>query len=382
MTLKSDTLEKIVMDRVNGYYLVPRKSSEVLDGNNQMPVTLRPEVRESAARILKVNGIDVPEPILTRFVNRERFDLKDVDEVTGWNIYWAQEMAAAQAVIAGRGGSYDSYLPGRFMHYDLLANIISNLFNNGGKGLNGKEVLEAGSGSGLGLILLATRGAVVHGIDTSKIGNAFAQYLAGHFAERYHNDLIRQRVGVGEGDYFRTEFGERAFDVVYNSGVAEHLSEKDLDTLIVEMVRVTKPGGYVLITVPNEDGIFYGRYRQAKEELKKQFPALVNIPVDTRRHNFDIKSYMQNRGLVAIKEDGLQVAPSTPVRHGDIRSEHLPFFDMYLPTLAQGAQAPIPEARIAALSRLELMTDPTFRMRYGWSIYYVGRKPLDSKPAS
>src|SRR3989344_9060116 len=144
------------------------------------------------------------------------------------------------------------------------------------------------------------------------------------------------------------------------------------------MVRITKPGGYVLIAVPNEGGAFYKRYKATKEDLKKQFPTLVAMPADSRRNRHDIKSYMAKHGLAVVKEDGLQVAPSVPIKLGDIKEEHLHIFDRYLPK-----SAPLDvESKIAAWRGLEAMADPAFRIRYSWTLYYVGQKPAEPKPTA
>ena len=368
-------LEKMVLERINNY-LVPRKSSEVFDGNNKMPITITLEVRIRAVDILNSHNVKVPEDILTRFRNGEKVDLKNLDEITQWNIYWAQEMAAAQTVIPSRGGGYGDLLPARLMHYDGSAKNIADLFNNSGKGIVGKKVLETGSGSGLGLILLSMKGADAYGIDTSVVGIAFSQYLAGHFSKRFPTSKIN--INVGQGDYFHTKFEDGSFDVVYNAGVAEHLYREGLDNLMAEMIRVTKPGGYVLIAVPNEGGAFYKRYKATKDELKKQFPTLVSMPADTRRNHHDIKDYMARHGLVVIKEDGLQVAPSTPVKQRDINEEHLHIFNMYLPKSTPSDV----ESKIAIWRGLEAMVDPAFRMKYGWTLYYVGQKPAEPKPTA
>lgn len=375
-TNKQEDLEAIVVKRINKY-LLPRKSSEVF-GNNQRPITTASAVRASAARILEVNGVEVPLNILTPFLNSEKVDLKGIGQGLGWNIYWAQEMAAAEMLItAGQGGSYERYLPGRFFHYDLLSNAIATLFNNGGKGVMGKKVLEAGAGSGLSLVMLARRGAEAHGIDTSKIGILFSRYLTQHLAEVYRRDDIKDRVKVRAGNYFDTGLPDGTLDAVYNSGVAEHLDERGLDALITEMVRITTPGGYVLIAVPNESGVFYKGYRQTKDDLKKRFPEIIQIPVDRIRHNHEIADYMRKHGLTMVREDGLQVAPSVPIKAGDILPEHLSYFNSYLPPVEQ---MPSIEAKIAAWRGLELMTDPSFRITYGWTIYTIGRKPMPNEP--
>ncbi len=374
--IPSTTLESIVT-KINGV-LIGRKSSEVLDGNGVRPITTTPEAREIATQILHKYGVDtaVPPNILDNFVRGEGVDLRQIkSEVTAWDIYWALEMAAAQIKIAGGGGSYENFLPGRFMHYNLWAKAVSDLFNNDGRGIIGKKVLEMGSGSGLSLILLAQKGADAYGIDQSVVGNAFAEYLTKHFGEHSSNPL---NVNLRKGDYFQTGFDSRSFDVVYNAGVAEHLDKGQMDTLLGEMVRITKPGGYVAVAVPNEKGAFYARYKATKYDLSRRYPALISMPADTRRNHHDIEEYMTRHGLAVVRKDGLQVAPSARIERGDIRPEHFSIFDRLPPGIEQ-QNVPL---KVTAWQLLELMADSAFRKTYGWSLYYVGQKPLEPKPTA
>ncbi len=341
-------LEKRVIDRINSLYLIERKSSEIFNGEGTLPITATQEVKYIAGQFLRNNGIDITRD----------------GETAGWDKFWAQEMAAAMAAIAASGGTYQAYLPGRFLHYDLLAYNLLSLFNNhSGTSIEGKAILESGSGSGLSLVRLAQKGALVTGLDWSIMALQFSEYLAGHY-------MVSDKVNLVHGDYFNAEFDDGAFDIVYNAGVFEHLNGHHPDELLREMIRITKHGGYIVIAIPNEDSPFYKRFKQKELATKKDFSGLVGIPVEHSRYHLDLRKIMEDASLHIIKEDGLQVAPSSPLQTGDIAKTDLEIFETYLPkdkTLGV-------ESKIAIWRGLELINSSDFRIRYGWSRYCVGQK--------
>ena len=99
--------------------------------------------------------------------------------------------------------------------------------------------LEAGCGPAANALNLALRGVEVAGIDVSENAlnaarEAFAQRgLDGEFVA---------------GDIRRIPFPDQSFDFVYAGGVVEHFRETE--QAIAEMVRVLRPGGRLLLTVP------------------------------------------------------------------------------------------------------------------------------------
>ena len=55
-----------------------------------------------------------------------------------------------------------------------------------------------------------------------------------------------------QGDFFNLGFSSGSFDLVFNEGALEHFaSSGDRIQCIREMLRVTKPGGHVMIMIPN-----------------------------------------------------------------------------------------------------------------------------------
>jgi len=363
----TSNLEQRVIEQVN-QSLIPRKSTEVFDLYGDYPLTLKEEVRESALRSMEHNKLEIPVEILDSFMNRDKIDLKKIDDVMGYNLFWAVEMEATKVANAMGGGTYQDYLGGRFLHYDNVGYHISHLYNGSENSIKGKRVLELGSGSGLGLMRLALEGAIVTGLDSSIMANDYANYLSRHY--NVSSD-------IQHGNYFCTPFEDGEFDVVYSSGVFEHLDKPQ--ELLKEMERITKPGGHVVITIPNEKSRFYNNFKNQEKEMVKQFPGLIGIPVEHHRHkSLDPERLMIDYGFEHVTKDGVLVAPSTKIKKGDILEEDLTYFNANLPR-NPSAEA---EHKVAFWRSFELLADSRLRTQYGWSLIYSGKKPVLSGPMS
>jgi SAM-dependent methyltransferase len=106
----------------------------------------------------------------------------------------------------------------------------------------GRSFCEVGSGSGTTSAELARMGARITLVDISPKSLAFAR---GYF------EGARLRADYALQDGLRLGFRDGSFDVVWNGGVIEHFSDDGKVALIREMYRVTRPGGLLLIVVPN-----------------------------------------------------------------------------------------------------------------------------------
>ncbi|MBU1044126.1 MAG: methyltransferase domain-containing protein [Candidatus Omnitrophica bacterium] len=111
-----------------------------------------------------------------------------------------------------------------------------------------KLILEAGCGTGRLCCLLGESFAnsMIVGIDITQesldIANKLKQYL------RVEN------VEFKKGDIFSLNYPDGYFDVVFNNGVIEHFSldqKSNYNHALEEMLRVLKPGGKIIIDVPN-----------------------------------------------------------------------------------------------------------------------------------
>ena len=344
-------LEEVLRRSINEGLLLPRKSLEIevsvpngFSGPQSRPLTTKPEIVRLANSILSDEGVNVSA----------------VDDTTRWDIFWAGEYAAALASIGTSSHSYRNFLPGRHLMYELLSDQVINLSPS-----QGSRVVDVGSGSGLSLLRLARQGMEPIGLDTSRVALKFAQYLSEHYE-------VKDRIHLARGDFHKLPLRSDSFDVAYNSGVFEHLQVQEARELINEMARVVKPGGYVLIAVPNADSPFYKNLQEKERTTYAKFKDkdYVRLPWETRRFRHDLKDLVQGASLRFIKGDGLQIAPSRPLKKGDLRPEDLEFFAEYL------SDEPITKIgnKIAVWKRLEGNASPEQRMCYGWSIYVVGQK--------
>jgi ubiquinone/menaquinone biosynthesis C-methylase UbiE len=107
---------------------------------------------------------------------------------------------------------------------------------------SGRSFCEVGSGSGTASASLARMGARITLVDISPKSLAFAR-------RHFEAEKLPAQYAIQDG--LRLGFRDGSFDVVWNGGVIEHFTDEGKVALIQEMYRVTKPGGILLIQVPN-----------------------------------------------------------------------------------------------------------------------------------
>jgi 2-polyprenyl-3-methyl-5-hydroxy-6-metoxy-1,4-benzoquinol methylase len=103
----------------------------------------------------------------------------------------------------------------------------------------GKRIMEVGAGSGRDAVTLAKAGAEVLTLD----------YVAGSL------DITRKAAGAAGvevttvcGDALGSPFPDGSFDVVFHQGLLEHF--RDTTPLLRDNARLLKPGGHVIVDVP------------------------------------------------------------------------------------------------------------------------------------
>lgn len=116
--------------------------------------------------------------------------------------------------------------------------------------LRGKDVLDVGIGSGIATQMLAEAGAKVTGVDlTDWAVETTRKRLAAFGLE----------ADVRQADAEQLPFADASFDLVFSWGVIHHSS--DMDRALAELVRVTRPGGQVVLMVYHRRSLFFLVYR-------------------------------------------------------------------------------------------------------------------------
>jgi SAM-dependent methyltransferase len=107
-----------------------------------------------------------------------------------------------------------------------------------------------------------------------------------------------------QGDIFHIPFKDETFDLVYNSGVIEHFPSPYNISAIREMTRITKPGGNVIIIVPNSLCLWY-RFGKFVAKLFGNFE--FGYEEDYTPHR--LVDAVVEKGLVVERIFGLQALP-------------------------------------------------------------------------
>lgn len=127
-------------------------------------------------------------------------------------------------------------IPQRFLYALSLANLK-----------RGIHVLDVGTGRGELAIKCAERGAYVKAIDYSQA----AVKIAKENLKKMGRDIAR-RVVFKKMNAKKIIYPDKFFDVVFMVDVAEHLYPEELRQTFLEIKRVLKPGGSLVIrTSPN-----------------------------------------------------------------------------------------------------------------------------------
>ncbi len=147
----------------------------------------------------------------------------------------------------------------------LLVHEILDIFDKRLPQKQGLQVLEIGGGSGEYLLHLVKKfGYLAHSLDYSAKGN---EQTVHSFSK------ARETVSVYERDLFASNQDLPRFDLVFSLGLIEHFENTDL--VVQKHLELVKPGGILLLGVPNYAGIY-------EPVLKKLAPSI------TETHNLSV----------------------------------------------------------------------------------------------
>lgn len=127
--------------------------------------------------------------------------------------------------------------------------------------LRGKVVLDLGCGSGENLPILARRGGNVIGLDLSPELIALAE-------ERLRRDAIAATLKVASA--YDTGLASGSVDVIFCMAVLHHL---DLAKARRELLRILRPGGYLIVREPVRDSSLLRSLRKLMPERGEDISA-------------------------------------------------------------------------------------------------------------
>jgi len=148
----------------------------------------------------------------------------------------------------------------------------------------GSTVLEIGAGGSYALATVVSKNNCSgYGIELDEDGLKKTRAFA---------DLKSVTLHLVQGDGFRLPFTENAFDVVYSQGLVEHFKEDLTRELLLEHHRVCKPGGLVIVSVPNLWNLPHTMRKMLLREKYEYYPE---------------RSYTSKRLRKLLEDSGLKV---------------------------------------------------------------------------
>ncbi|MGB2866985.1 MAG: class I SAM-dependent methyltransferase [Bacteroidota bacterium] len=220
--------------------------------------------------------------------------------------------------------------------------------------LRGKKILEIGAGTGRDSFSLVDEGALVYQLDYAENSLRILKRLS---------EEQRIPVQIIGGDTFSLPFRDGSFDIVFHQGLLEHFRKPVAELLLRENIRILKPGGLLLVDVPQR----YHSYTVVKHVLiaANKWFAGWERSFSVR----ELRSLMRRLGLTPVYSYGEWMYPSFFYR---ATREALKKVGVTLP-LAPKMHPSLSDARAHLRSSLLKTPLPLYT---GISIGVLGRKPV------
>jgi len=158
--------------------------------------------------------------------------------------------------------------------------------------VSGQHILEVACGRGGFVRLLANSGAIATGCDFS----AAALHAT---RSKLCNNGQPPAVTLVQGDAQSLPFAANSFDVLVSCETIEHLP--NVQAALLEMFRVTRPGGRLFLTTPNYFnfmGLYeiYARFRHPARQDDQ--------PFDRRQWFPQVHRWIRRAGWTILRTDG------------------------------------------------------------------------------
>ena len=144
-----------------------------------------------------------------------------------------------------------------YLYNQQLLDVITRSLGNK---LKDKKILEVGCGKGKESLELSRAGAEVTGIDFSHNAISSLKNII---------EATSSKMTALQCDARNLPFQGNSFDLVFSQGVIEHFTNPQ--PLLREQFRVLKPGGIIVVEVPNKYNI-YTIYKHVMMFLRKWPP--------------------------------------------------------------------------------------------------------------
>ncbi len=183
----------------------------------------------------------------------------------------------------------ETEIPGIRISYDNYQ-IICHRYFFASKFILGKDVIEIGCGSGIGLGYMSKKAKKIVGIDIDKKNLKIAK------------DHYKDRVELINADAHKLPFENNSFDVVICLASIIYL---DLPTFIKECKRLLRKGGVLVFNTPNKDVPNFN-----KSNLSKNYLSVPELFELLNSNGFNIELF----GAFPVDESNLTVSPINPVK--------------------------------------------------------------------
>ena len=185
----------------------------------------------------------------------------------------------------------------------------------------GSHILDVGCGAGVYSVTLAGRGYFVEAVDGAP---AMLERTRHHAAEAQ----VGERVRTTMGSIYHLPFHDEAFPMVVSVGVIPWLASPQ--EAIVELARVIKPGGYLVMTADNRrrldvllDPLKSPAFSRARQIVKTVFgvsywarhPAPVDMVWNCEHSVRDVEKLLARAGLTRLHVETLGFGPFTFFTH-------------------------------------------------------------------
>jgi ubiquinone/menaquinone biosynthesis C-methylase UbiE len=161
--------------------------------------------------------------------------------------------------------------------------------------LEGRRVLEVACGRGGFLLALWRRGAQVFGADFSHTALRLAQ---ARDRREHHNGAA---IHLLQADAHRLPYADASFDIIVSCETIEHLDNPV--AALVEMARVSRPAGRLLLTTPNFANLM-GLYHVYKRLRTGSMNSSTNQPVEHAYCFWQVRGFLRRAGWRILRADG------------------------------------------------------------------------------